>query len=260
MNKKENKVPRQKTDWESVSQWYMRYLEEDVDSYHAKVIIPNLLRLLGNVQGKKIIDLGCGDGTIGHILANKGARVVGVDGSQTLIAQAKKEAQENETYIVQDVRRGLPKDCKESDICVSVLAIQNMDMIHTVFDSVSKNLISKGSLHIVTLHPGFRIPKESDWHFDPKTKKQGRLIFTYMSETKVYISQNPSKQNSVKSVTFHRPLQVYSKNLYNSGFVIKRIEEWCSHKESEQGRRKTAEDRARQEIPMFLYIEAVRVQ
>lgn len=260
MQKKENKVPRKNTDWENVSEWYMKYLQEDTDSYHAKVIIPNLLRLLGDIQNKKITDLGCGDGSIGHILRDRGARIIGVDGSQNLITHARKNAHDSETYLVQDVRKGLPKECLKSDIFLSVLAVQNMDAIHKVFESVSKNLNPGGSFHIVTLHPSFRIPQLTDWYFDPKTKQQGRVIFSYMSESKILISQNPSKKNSEKSITFHRPLQVYSKNLQNNGFAIRRIEEWCSHKESDFGPRKHAEDKARKEIPMFLYIEAVRVQ
>ncbi|MFZ2151596.1 MAG: class I SAM-dependent methyltransferase [Minisyncoccia bacterium] len=256
--KKQNTI--KKTDWEPVSDWYMKYLQEDTDSYHAKVIIPNLLRLLGKVEGKKILDLGCGNGVVGHILSEQKALVYGVDGSKSLIDAAKSHVQKNEQYFIQDVRLGLPKECCDMDICVSVMSIQNMDALHKVFDHVSKALKKDGVFHIVTLHPSFRIPQLSDWTFDEKRKEQGRTIFTYMSETKISIAQNPSKKDSPQSITFHRPLQVYSKTLQNSGFMIRRIEEWCSHKESLAGKRKSAEDKARKEIPMFLYIEAVRVQ
>src|SRR5574343_21836 len=95
--KKQNVI--KKTDWEPVSDWYMKYLQEDTDSYHAKVIIPNLLRLLGKVEGTRILDLGCGNGIIGHILADQKANVFGVDGSKTLIEAAKHGAQKNENYF-----------------------------------------------------------------------------------------------------------------------------------------------------------------
>lgn len=260
MQKRKNQMNTKKTDWEPVSLWYMKYLQEDTDSYHAKVIIPNLLRLLGNVKGKRILDLGCGNGVVGHILAEQGSFIFGVDGSKTLIDSAKTGAKTNEKYFTQDVRTGLPKECKDIDACVSILSIQNMDSLHTVFESVAKSLTKNGTLHIVTLHPSFRIPQLSDWTFDEKRNEQGRTVFTYMSESKISIAQNPSKKDSPQSITFHRPLQVYSKTLQNAGFGIRRLEEWCSHKESLSGKRKAAEDKARKEIPMFLYIEAVRVQ
>lgn len=260
MQKRKKEKVIKKTDWEHVSDWYMKYLQEDTDSYHAKVIIPNLLRLLGKVESTKILDLGCGNGIIGHILADQKANVFGVDGSKTLIEAAKHGAQKNENYFVQDVRLGLPKECQQIDRCISVLSIQNMDSLHSVFENVSKALKKDGVFHIVTLHPAFRIPQLSDWVFDEKRKEQGRVVFTYMSESKISIAQNPSKKDSPQSTTFHRPLQVYSKTLQNNGFVIRRVEEWCSHKESLAGKRKGAEDKSRKEIPMFLYIEAVRVQ
>lgn len=254
------KTNAKKTDWEPVSLWYMKYLREDTDSYHAKVIIPNLLRLLGNVKDKRILDLGCGNGAVGHILAEQGAVIFGVDGSKTLIDAAKIGSNLNEQYFTQDVRAGLPKECKNLDACISILSIQNMDSLHTVFEAITKSLTKNGTLHIVTLHPSFRIPQLSDWMFDEKRNEQGRVVFTYMTESKISIAQNPSKKDSPQSTTFHRPLQVYSKTLQNAGFAIARIEEWCSHKESLTGKRKVAEDKARKEIPMFLYIEAVRVQ
>lgn len=260
MQKRKTQKTTKKTDWEPVSDWYMKYLKEDTDSYHAKVIVPNLLRLLGKVENKRILDLGCGNGIVGHILAEENAFVFGVDGSTSLIADAKQLAKPNEKYFVQDVRLGLPKECKDMDACLSIMSIQNMDSLHKVFEHVSRALKKDGVFQLVTLHPSFRIPQLSDWTFDEKRKEQGRTVFTYMSETKISIVQNPSKKSSPQSTTFHRPLQVYSKNLQNTGFMIRRIEEWCSHKESLTGTRKTAEDKARKEIPMFLYIEAVRVQ
>lgn len=260
MQKRKEQNVIKKTDWEPVSHWYMKYLQEDTDSYHAKVIIPNLLRLLGKVEGKKILDLGCGNGIVGRILSEQKALIHGVDGSKSLIEAAKKQAQKNEQYYVSDVRLSLPKECRDLDTCISIMSIQNMDSLHKVFEHVSKALKKDGVFHIVTLHPAFRIPQLSDWVFDEKRKEQGRVVFTYMSETKINIAQNPSKKDSPQSTTFHRPLQVYSKTLQNSGFMIRRIEEWCSHKESLAGKRKTAEDKSRKEIPMFLYIEAVRVQ
>ena len=63
-------------------------------------------------------------------------------------------------------------------------------------------------------------------------------------------------EKTQETYSFHRPLQVYAKILANAGFVIARIEEWESHRESEKGPRREAEDRARKEFPLFLAIVA----
>jgi len=49
------------------------------------------------------------------------------------------------------------------------------------------------------------------------------------------------------------------KALHKAGFTLKILEEWNSHKKSEPGPRAKAEDRARKEIPLFLYFGAVRI-
>ena len=45
--------------------------------------------LLGDVEGKTILEYGCGDGLNGAILANRGAKVIVVDISKELLAIAK---------------------------------------------------------------------------------------------------------------------------------------------------------------------------
>ncbi|KKU82215.1 MAG: hypothetical protein UY07_C0001G0001, partial [Parcubacteria group bacterium GW2011_GWA1_47_8] len=47
----------------------------------------------------------------------------------------------------------------------------------------------------------------------------------------------------------------YFKTLANAGLAVARLEEWLSHRKSEKGPRKDAEDRARMEIPLFLFLE-----
>lgn len=63
-------------------------------------------------------------------------------------------------------------------------------------------------------------------------------------------------RDKVYTVSYHRPLQVFVKWLTRNGFAITRIEEWSSHKKSEAGPRRNAEDTARKEIPLFMCIEA----
>ena len=63
---------------------------------------------------------------------------------------------------------------------------------------------------------------------------------------------------SATTISFHRPLQVYFKSLAKHGFLVRRLEEWVSHKQSQRGARGATEDRARKEIPLFLMMEALK--
>ena len=87
-----------------------------------------------------------------------------------------------------------------------------------------------------------------------------KMIDNYLSESRVKIEMNPSAksagQQSQYTISFHRPLPFYFKALQKSGFCVTRLEEWNSNKKSEFGPRREAEDRARKEIPLFLFLEA----
>jgi len=66
-----------------------------------------LLNVLGNVRGKSALDLGCGHGHYTRILKSQGAaRVVGVDISQAMIADARSQEQQTPLgikYRVEDI-------------------------------------------------------------------------------------------------------------------------------------------------------------
>lgn len=55
------------------------------------VVRPALLKLLDVVKGKKVLELGCGNGFWLRLLTAKGARCTGIDKSKEQIAAAKKE-------------------------------------------------------------------------------------------------------------------------------------------------------------------------
>jgi hypothetical protein len=109
-------------------------------------------------------------------------------------------------------------------------------------------------------HPSYRIPQGSAWGFDEAQGIQYRRVDQYLSEAKIKIDMTPGKATGKEyTVSFHRPLQFYSKFLEKSALAITRIEEWESHKKSGKGPRQHAEDVARKEIPLFLALEAKKV-
>ncbi len=89
---------------------------------------------------------------------------------------------------------------------------------------------------------------------------QYRRIDSYLSEAKVKIQMHPGDRPDDFTVSFHRPLQVYFKGLRKAGFAVEALEEWISHKKSEPGPRAAAENRARKEIPLFLFLGAVKIK
>ncbi len=244
-----------KTSWGSEAEWYSNHLEEG-DTYHAKVILPNVERIVAPHTGLKVLEIGCGEGFIARALEGAGASVTGCDISPELIEIAKKKG----GRIVYKVSKAEKLDwvtAHEYDVVLAVLTLQNMEKIEPVFEGVVKALKNNGRLIFVLNHPAFRIPKASAWGYDEEVQIQYRRTDAYLSQRRAQIDMHPGTSGK-KSVTysFHRSLQDYMKALKASGFAITRLEEWISHRTSEKGPRERAENTARKEFPLFMMIEA----
>lgn len=254
MTERKPKKPAKNTSWDNVAHWYDSLLAGN-DTYQARVLLPNILRAIGIKNGERVLDLGCGQGFFAQAFFKEGAYVTGVDLGKDLIAIAKKQSPKEITYIAHSAEDLSMLQDKSFDKVAMMLSLQNIEAPHKVFKECARVLASGGRMFIVLNHPAFRIPKASAWGYDEATKTQYRRIDRYMSEAKIAIEMNPSKPGGPTTTSFHRPLQYYFKLLANNGFAVARLEEWLSHKESEEGPRKAAEDRARREIPLFLMLE-----
>jgi ubiquinone/menaquinone biosynthesis C-methylase UbiE len=164
------------------------------------------------------------------------------------------------------------------DVVVIVLALQNIEKLAETIAECSRTLKVDGKLIIVLNHPAFRIPKSSAWRWDDEkvkseisnlknvvfdTKANGPKMFrrldAYMSDAQIKVDMTPGEKVAAKkkfTVSFHRPLQSYFKAINKAGLAVTRLEEWISHKKSQDGPRGAEEDRMRKEIPMFLMLEA----
>src|SRR6185436_5278360 len=113
-----------KTSWGGVADWYEEHLKGD-DTYHAKVIAPNLMRILDARQGMHVLDLGCGEGFFARLIAHSGADVVGADISLELVERAKKTSPDIEFHTAPAESLSFAPD-SSFDMVVCVLALQNM--------------------------------------------------------------------------------------------------------------------------------------
>lgn len=266
------------TSWGKVADWYHDLLESGEGTYQKELILPNLTRLLGPIAGKTMLDVACGPGYFVREWHRAGANVIGVDISEELIELGKKSlgAGVNHPALPAGMGPSFPRRGKfgeaslfvgsaedmpmiqtsSVDIATIVLAVQNIEKVHLVFAECARVLKSDGRLLMVMNHPTFRIPQASSWQWDEDQDVQYRRIDQYLSEDKVKIEMHPGKKKGESTVSFHRPLQVYVKHLAKAGLGITRLEEWISNRQGPKGKRFAASEKARKEIPLFLFFEA----
>lgn len=252
--------PASKTSWEGVADWYGGHLSES-DSLLQTLVYPGVLKLLAPVRGKEYLDIACGEGSFGRLLAKSGVRVSGFDASPSLIERAVRLAPTGSNFRVADAARFahlFPPAGFSGAVCL--LAIQNINPVAPVFYEASKSLAAGATLVIVMNHPCFRIPRQSSWGWEEERKMQYRRIDSYMSEMKIPIVAHPGERRSIKTMSYHRPLSAYINALGKAGFAVDALEEWVSNRLSDSGPRAKAENRIRAEIPMFLAIRAVKIR
>ncbi len=247
------------TSWNKVATWYDKSVGQDGHYYHEHIVIPGVLRLLDLKNEDSLLDLACGQGVLSRKIKPI-KKYLGLDLSKDLIKFAKEHnRQNNHEFMVCDLSKILQPRTEKFDKATIILALQNIELANNVIKNAANYLKKGGRLVIVLNHPCFRIPRQSSWQTDIKNKQQQRVLNRYLSPLKIPIDMNPSEKNQEqnKKITwsFHNSLQDYSQMLYENGFLIEKIEEWSSDKES-MGKMARMENRARSEFPLFMAISA----
>ncbi len=256
-NSRGQKPPKDSKDtsWNKVGDWYNKITGDAGHYYHKHVVMPGVYRLLGLKKDDNVLDIGCGQGILERSIP-KDVSYLGVDKAETMIdAASHRSGNPLHTFRELDAMRPLPVPEQSFSHVAIVLALQNMRDPEVVISHIPGYLKPDGKLVIVLNHPAFRIPRHSSWENDVTNKIQYRRINRYMSPLEIPITAHPGKRHSDVTWSFHHPISYYVDALAKAGFVIEKMEEWTSDKES-VGAAAFSENRARAEFPLFLAIKA----
>ncbi len=246
---------RSPTNWHGAAQWYDKHVGDQGSDYQQNLIIPGSVKLLAPRRGEKILDIACGQGVFCRELAESGAEVVGIDSAKGLIKAARQRSPRIKFFLADAENLDLfPSSAFDAVSCL--MAIQNIESHRSAIAEMGRVLKPGGRALIVMSHPAFRVPKQSGWGFDERQGLQYRRVDSYMSELKSPIQMQPGYDPHLYTWTFHRPLSSYFRSFAAAGLAVTALEEWISHRQSKPGKNAQAENRARQEIPLFLALLA----
>ena len=141
----------------------------DVVQYGPDIATETELRLLGNLDGKRVLELGCGGAPISVAMAKQGAKVIAVDSSPEQIAHARKLIEREDVKV--ELREGDLADlafvrADTIDMAVSVYSLGAVPDLDRVFRQVQRVLRPEAPLVISLPHPAFRTVDPSG---DPPT-------------------------------------------------------------------------------------------
>ena len=105
----------------------------------------DVMSLLTVKEGSKVIDLGCGNGTLSKKLLEKGYQVTGVDGSENMIALAKAEYPEI-PFVVSDAMEFVLQEKADAIFSNAVFHWIDRENQHKLIRNVSSQLKPGGEL------------------------------------------------------------------------------------------------------------------
>jgi malonyl-CoA O-methyltransferase len=115
---------------------------------------PRVRELVGVVDGRKVLDLGCGTGRHSAWMAAKGATVVAVDFSAGMLAQARaKESAKSITFIQHDLHCPLPFPNESFDLIISGLVLEHLQQLEPLFREIARVLHFGGRAVLSAMHP-----------------------------------------------------------------------------------------------------------
>ncbi|MBC7953671.1 MAG: class I SAM-dependent methyltransferase [Rhodospirillaceae bacterium] len=102
------------------------------------------------LEGKRVIDVGCGDGSLVRHMAKFGAQVLGVECSPRQLAKARAAAPAPRTEIVEGVGQALPAPSNEADVVVFFNSLHHVppDLMGKALDEAARVLRPGGQVYV----------------------------------------------------------------------------------------------------------------
>ena len=137
---------------------------------------PEVDRLLGDVSGLDVVDVGCGTGRHALRLAARGASVVGVDFSDGMLARAReKDGASDVRWIVHDVTHPpLPLDAQAFDRVLSALVLDHVAELPAFFAELGRLCRPDGRIVVTVMHPAMMLKGTQARFTDPSSGRETR--------------------------------------------------------------------------------------
>ena len=184
---------------------------------------PALFALMPPLDGKCILDLGCGYGENCKIFSEMGAKsVLGIDISEKMLSVAKEQNSLSNVRFKRLNMNNLAELDEKFDVVVSSLAFHYIEDFDALICSI-KNLMNDGGILLFTQeHPIATAPKSGIKWKTNGDFVEGMMLTDYSNEG---VRDVEWIVNHV--IKYHRKTSTIINTIINQGFVIIEIDEPC---------------------------------
>ncbi|MFJ7934193.1 class I SAM-dependent methyltransferase [Sporosarcina sp. NPDC096371] len=177
--------------------------------------------LLPTLQGKTVLDLGCGFGWhCRYAREQQASSVIGVDLSANMLQQARELTDDLGITYVQLPIEEIAFDDEQFDVVISSLAFHYIKSFEDICKKVFDYLKPGGTFVFSVEHPIFTARDEQDWYYDDQGNRLHWPVDHYQTEglrTTSFLADNVMK--------YHRTLSTYMNNLIAAGFTLAAVKE-----------------------------------
>jgi SAM-dependent methyltransferase len=174
---------------------------------------PVMLDLAGDVDGKRVLDAGCGEGRFSRMLAERGASVVGFDPTSLLIRAAKQRHGDGE--YLRASAESVPFTDASFDLVVSYLSLIDISAFREAIGEWARVLAPGGRLLAANL--GF-VTASKGWERDDEGRRLHHRVDRYANEFQVVL-----EWAGIRIVNWHRPLASYMQAYLEAGLTLRRF-------------------------------------
>jgi SAM-dependent methyltransferase len=186
---------------------------------------PELLRVAGDIKGKKVLDFGCGDGVLSAQLANAGANVLGVDTSLGAIRRARTLYSNNRKLRFEHINSfdcNLIMEESPFDLLIISLVLGDMDYQNIMaFFKFMSRVISDGRLLLAENHPLTRDKEFSTCRY--KLKPEQYRMEGALHQVEIWDGYSPDRKTQF--IAHHYSLSALTAFIDEGGFLVKRLHE-----------------------------------
>ncbi len=234
--------------WESEARnWTSFARTPGNDHSHEDINLPALLRSASSA-GRRTLDIACGEGRLGRLLASLEYQIVGIDASPTMIQFA--VTHQGAAPAVLADATALPFGDAAFDLVVAYMCLHDIDEMPRTVREISRVLEPCGRLCAAIPHP-INTAGSFQSH-DPTAPFV--ISGSYLDPTPLTMVTN----RGTTRLTFHsehRPLEAYVQALAAAGLLIETIREV---KPPDQVIIDNPDSRRWQRIPLFLHLRAIK--
>lgn len=199
---------------------------------------PVVKELVGDVEGLRLLDIGCGPGAYFEHWLAAGAKVIGTDASTAMVELARERFGDRVEVWHHDGSDPMPFLASESiDVVVSALMIHYLEDPEPMLRDIHRVLTPRGRLIVSTTHP------TTDW------ARKGGSYFESRWESDVW-------SVGVEVPYWRTPLDQIVADFTDAGFVIERLVE---HRASDEFKAVDPEQHAElSERPGFIAFRLIK--